>query len=872
VTAKQFPETIRVWDIASGQEQARLTLDLSASIGTNEEQTQRIDFSPDGKLLVAGGLSGTIKIWELKPRLRAGRDALSEQPKVQQPVVPTQVLSWPAHAGQVNAVRISPDGRWLATSGYDGRLILWDFRTGHMVARAHANAWSSFLEWSPSGDSLLGGSQLWTFLRPFSRTVFFKSDITENRMDQLRFSPDERWLAVSLSRDKTPWLVDLVHPQEVAAPLQGGAGYLSAELAFSPAGDKLWSHNSHQHMIWTTPWPVPAHQSESRFLPAFLNTAFGPGQERIAAGPEDQTRVDVYDLDSGRSLWSWVGKGNGYYPAVSPDSRLLVLGISVDGHSRIVAWDAATGLINQEIKGDKWDRWLVFHGKDLLSVTRSGTITQVTLDGQKPPRAVRVDLGPDAYVHAWTCSENGSVLAGRAWRGQILIVSLIKKTLQATVRRAGSPAGNEDPIALSPDGARLAAFDGQLLKVWETGTGKELAQVRLPQSPFRGLPTLGFARDGESRDRLLIFARDGQISSWRPGDREPRPLGVLGRRGTFQRDHLQVTADGKRVVGYNSRGITVWELPAGSEKVRGPAQEPRQFARAMVVSPNGRWAALVHHFAVCKIWNVDNNEVLLNLGPCGSGPLRDSLCFSPDGTHVAAAKVGASLGVFSLTQRKQVFDVAARWSDLVALSEGGRRLAVASGNLVMVYASPSQKPVATISIGAARTQGTMAFGAGRVRALAFDDRGTLLATVGGSEGAVSIWDTTSGKLVATFPTGRPTLSRVALSKTGRWLAAGDDRGVARVWDLAEVRQHLKRAGLDWNAPPLPAPSRPVLTGAPALPTPSLDLGRKPFGRVITQQPGGPFVQPKVLQAPSARPSRFAGSLPTSGKPQWPPRS
>jgi WD40 repeat protein len=41
-----------------------------------------------------------------------------------------EVRRWPEHPRTVYAVAISPEGKWLATGGWDSAIKLWDLATG----------------------------------------------------------------------------------------------------------------------------------------------------------------------------------------------------------------------------------------------------------------------------------------------------------------------------------------------------------------------------------------------------------------------------------------------------------------------------------------------------------------------------------------------------------------------------------------------------------------------------------------------------------------------------------------------------------------------------------------------------------------------
>ena len=96
--------------------------------------------SPDGKTLV--GTSGLVLLrWDAatgKPLFPDIQDA--------------------GHHLNVTAIGVSPDGKWIATGGYDSRLRIWEAATGRSVAAVPASRmWSTHdFDFSPDGRFLFG--------------------------------------------------------------------------------------------------------------------------------------------------------------------------------------------------------------------------------------------------------------------------------------------------------------------------------------------------------------------------------------------------------------------------------------------------------------------------------------------------------------------------------------------------------------------------------------------------------------------------------------------------------------------------------------------------------------------------------------------
>jgi len=75
--------------------------------GRAAEHIERIIFSPDGSMIIAGGLSGAVNVWSTKDwRL---------------------IKTFKAHKGYVVSMAISPDGKWMATVSNSSGSIGWRY-------------------------------------------------------------------------------------------------------------------------------------------------------------------------------------------------------------------------------------------------------------------------------------------------------------------------------------------------------------------------------------------------------------------------------------------------------------------------------------------------------------------------------------------------------------------------------------------------------------------------------------------------------------------------------------------------------------------------------------------------------------------------
>ena len=82
-----------------------MTGKLLHQVDVDDESFRQIKFSPDGKLLAAGG-GWTVRVWGV----RTGRE----------------VCQFEGHRGQITSLAFSPDGKRLASASDDSTVLVWD--------------------------------------------------------------------------------------------------------------------------------------------------------------------------------------------------------------------------------------------------------------------------------------------------------------------------------------------------------------------------------------------------------------------------------------------------------------------------------------------------------------------------------------------------------------------------------------------------------------------------------------------------------------------------------------------------------------------------------------------------------------------------
>ena len=169
------------------------------------------------------------------------------------------------HQGPVWQVACHPGGRWIASAGHDGTVVIWDLTSAERprILRGHTRA-VECVAWSADGERLVSGSsdrtvRIWTFATGAEALRLGPVEATVTSVD---FRPDgKRIAAASIDGMVTVWdcrageLVRTMKGSRISlagnSARTHGRSMLKVIAAFSPDGESLaWRGPTRRSLSW----------------------------------------------------------------------------------------------------------------------------------------------------------------------------------------------------------------------------------------------------------------------------------------------------------------------------------------------------------------------------------------------------------------------------------------------------------------------------------------------------------------------------------------------------------------------------------------------------------------------------------------------
>ncbi len=205
------------------------------------------------------------------------------------------------HTGGIQALAISPDGKWLVSGGQDSTLKIWSLEKGNLL-----------------------------------RTLYGHN----SKISGVAISPDARYIA-SAADDGTARLWELAGGQAIRE-LSGHRNIISS-VAFISGGQQLLTGSSDVIKVWEAATgqvvrsiPIPEKDQEGRltlsadgrtYTTGGAITQPGVGFLGFGGGGSPFRPLKVFEISNGRELMSYKTDSQSPYAsfALSPDSRFLAV-------------------------------------------------------------------------------------------------------------------------------------------------------------------------------------------------------------------------------------------------------------------------------------------------------------------------------------------------------------------------------------------------------------------------------------------------------------------------------------------------------------------------------------------------------------------
>jgi WD40 repeat protein len=593
------------------------------------------------------------------------------------------------HGGTITALDVSRDGKYVVSGGHDRTVRVWDAETGKLLRSFTCDApYPTGAVFSPDGKFLAAyldseNVSIVEWAKPDAKPLALKAAVAQS----IAWSPDGKSIACAATDEDAALIYNaadgkLRHKVKGAARVEFLADGKSFAVGTSNNGVRIHDTETAKELA---KFPAPEG------APAVTDLRRVPGKDLLVVAFDTTSvsalnagTISVWDVKAVKALHTFAAVGP---LAVTADGET----VAAASENRVVLFDLKTAVLRSQAAA-------AGHGVPLAFA----------------PDGNRLFVGgPEYRVRVWNLTNGKEQSFG------------------------GGHAGEARAVAFGPGGKTLFSAGSDGFRLWDVAGRREIAAAR------RANPAQALLLAPDAR--RLFTAGPRAVELWEPVDLSqakpyPERPSLLIPAAAGPGVPLALAPTGDLLAFTNGKKLALAD-PARGTAFPGLAFPAEPLAAAF--GPNGRNLAVITRDGLLHFWSLGRRpgtadapaDLELWRKRVQRSP-RAAVAVSPDGLLVAASSAGRVLLLDAVRgQPFYGFDRQLGDGDVQALafSPDGRLIAAAHGGpegVVRVWELATRKEVVTF-------RGHL----GGINAIAFDPRGTPLASAG-ADSTVLLWDLT----------------------------------------------------------------------------------------------------------------------------------
>jgi WD40 repeat protein len=432
--------TVKVWDVATGQERVTLEGHTGEVLGCA--------ISPLGDRLVTFSNDKTLKIWDINTG--------------------SMYVTLEGHTERISGCAVSPSGDWIVSCSYDGTFKIWDSNTGRLRSTLQTNSlFVTACATCPSGEAIIscsldGALKIWDI-----NTGQLRETIEEQTEAETMYAISSSGDYIVSCSDEGILKIWDINTEQLRATIEEQTDYLNG-CAVSSSGDYIVSRSGEGSF---KVWDVNTGQEHSILKTGALlitGYAMNPSGDWIVSCSDDGT-LKIWDVNSGKEHMApkeHIDEVNAC--AVSPSGNWIVSCL-YDG--RLKVWDTQFG--GREITTlpghmDGVNKCAISPSEDwIASCSDDGTLKIWDMKTKQERFTLR---GHTTLVTGCAISPLGDWIVSCSDDGTLKIWDVQTGQIRSTLQ------GHEKAVtgcAISPLGDWIVSCSAdKTLKIWDVQTGQ----------------------------------------------------------------------------------------------------------------------------------------------------------------------------------------------------------------------------------------------------------------------------------------------------------------------------------------------------------------------------------------------------------------